>query len=259
MSPLFWDWGVCYRRAKLTNIMLDGRIQPKLESVGVIEDWDILFVTEDYEDTLDTVISRIVQASGTSPEAFCSAIDRIYPKEEWKGIRMAGEQLKPLAEWDHPQRSDYDPGPIRSLLENWLALDWNSHVMDVPRREALRKIAAELTSLLTLECSQQQTDDTRIGDMWREMNWYWEMHGSELEGIARVRCKFCAGRFVYRLVCWEDPRPEAAQVYRIPGLLFDQTVPEGVCLVVSGTRIIGKMAYGAPACDCHRMESVCLG
>ena len=47
-----------------------------------------------------------------------------------------------------------------------------------------------------------------------------------------------------------------SQVYRIPGLLYDETVPDGTGLVMSGEKIIGKMTYGTPACQCHRLERV---
>ena len=39
-------------------------------------------------------------------------------------------------------------------------------------------------------------------------------------------------------------QPEAAQVYRDPDHSFDRTVPQGVCLVVSVVKIIGKETYG---------------
>ncbi|RYP34897.1 hypothetical protein DL767_004073 [Monosporascus sp. MG133] len=186
MSSLFWDLGVCYRKARFGSIIRSGRVQPDLESVGVIEDWDTLLVTEEFEDTLFTVLSRTLQASGTSPEAFCGAIDRIYPKEEMKGIRMAGEMLKEPSEWDYAERGSYDLTRIRDLLENWLALEWNPDVKDGPRYAALKNLTFELMTVLGIECPQKHTTDTRMGDMWREMNWYQEMHGSELEGIARV-------------------------------------------------------------------------
>jgi hypothetical protein len=259
MSSLFWDWGVCYRNAKHRNIIRGGRVQPDLESVGVIEDWDTLHVTEEFDDTLFKVLSRTIQASGESPEAFCGAFDRIYPKEEMKGIRMAGEMLKNPTEWDYTEGSNYELARIRGLLGKWLALEWDLELQDGPRYAALKGLAVELTTLLGMETAQKHTTDTRIGDMWREINWRQEMHGSEMEGIARVRCKFCAARFIYRLTCWEEPRPEAAQVYRIPGLFFDLTVPEGVGMVVCGKRIIGKMAFGTPACSCRRMEPVVIG
>ena len=57
---------------------------------------------------------------------------------------------------------------------------------------------------------------------------------------------------------WEAPK-RFAQVYRIPGLLYDDSIPEGVGLVIKGKGIIGKMQYGMPACSCHKRELVEIG
>jgi len=129
-------------------------------------------------------------------------------------------------------------------------------VLDVAREHA----EEFETCLRQLDEAQNLNQTTRLGSAWGEMNWYHQKHGREMDGIARIRCKFkCAGRFVYRLTCWKAPRPEATHVYRIPGLLFDDTVPEGVGIVVCGKRIIGKMAYGTPACSCRHIESPTFG
>lgn len=40
-------------------------------------------------------------------------------------------------------------------------------------------------------------------------------------------------------------------VYRIPGLLYAETLEGGVGLVIRGGRITGRMLYGPPACTCQ--------
>lgn len=89
----------------------------------------------------------------------------------------------------------------------------------------------------------------------RYLGWY-DRH---MEGLARVRFKLCAQRSLFCLAMWEDREPGMAQVYRIPGLLFDGTIPEGVGLIVCRGVVLDKMLYGTPACPCRRCERVHLG
>jgi hypothetical protein len=119
----------------------------------------------------------------------------------------------------------------------------------------LLDISQQLIDLTGLAKPKSHVSVSRIEMAAKEADWY----GKRMEGLARIRCKFCARRSLFRLRAWEEPKPEIAQVYRIPGLLYDKTVPEGVGLVICKKRILGKMTSGTPACECHRSELVEVG
>jgi hypothetical protein len=44
------------------------------------------------------------------------------------------------------------------------------------------------------------------------------------------------------------------QIYRIPGLGFENSYPNGVGVLLSGKRIVGRMFYGTPSCSCKPMD-----
>ena len=116
-----------------------------------------------------------------------------------------------------------------------------------------------MITLLQLDRPGKQAADSRMSITRAEAQWYREMYGKKMESLSRIRCKFCGRRALFRLTVWGDPELEATQVYRIPELLFDESVPDGVGLVVCRGTVIGKVIFGTPYCDCCRSEKVYLG
>jgi hypothetical protein len=97
---------------------------------------------------------------------------------------------------------------------------------------------------------------SRIKVASEEAQWY----KRKMEGLAVAKCKGCSQEFLFRVTMWDPPTPTpamaAAEMYRIPGLLYDDTVTEGTGLVLCNGRILGKMAYATPACECRITEFV---
>ena len=110
----------------------------------------------------------------------------------------------------------------------------------------------KIIDLTELAKPGKQTSVSRVKRAFGSAEWY----GENTESLARIRCKFCARRSFFRLAVWEKLEFEIAQVYRVPGLLYDETVPEGTGIVVCKKRILREMAYGTPACECHKVELV---
>ncbi len=75
--------------------------------------------------------------------------------------------------------------------------------------------------------------------------------------VCLVRCTGCNVPFVCRF-CFYHGKPFAAypKLYRIPGLQYTVSYPNGVGLIISNNRIVGRMMFGTPACDCKLMEIV---
>jgi hypothetical protein len=89
-----------------------------------------------------------------------------------------------------------------------------------------------------------------------EVEWNKKKKSLAVDGIAEVRCLSCHRRSLFRLLCWTPPEPGVTEVFRIPDLLYDETVPQGVGLVVTNGAIDGKMSNGTPACDCSAYRRV---
>ena len=101
--------------------------------------------------------------------------------------------------------------------------------------------------------------ESRLDTAMVEVEWYLREYGKPMEGIGRVSCKICGLRSIIRLTIWEQPTPDMAHVYRIPGLLYDNTIPEGIGLVLQDKNIIGQTMYGTPAYGYARLEVVDIG
>lgn len=97
---------------------------------------------------------------------------------------------------------------------------------------------------------------SRLNMAYGEVNWYLKVHGKAMEVLVQVQCSCMGRRYLFRLTCWAPPTPKSVtRIYRIPGLLFDETVRDGVGIVLSDGKIIGKMSYGPPACEACEGQS----
>lgn len=250
-----WDLGRCHQKAIYLPIVTDGRIKPRLESVGVLEWFELYGFESDAELVVDHVLSKVVRASGHDPEALCAAMDRIFPLDEKKGVygewRHAGFQ-------NHTDYSkNYDLVKLRGYLEEYSSLLYFEVEEEVVQRRL--GVTKKLISALKLKKKGKYAKESRLDNAAGEAEWFHREYGRAMEGIAQVSCKICGRRAVYRMTMWEKPMLDATQLYRIPGLLYDDSVPEGVGIVVDGGRIIGKTMYGTPACKCARLQYVELG
>lgn len=201
------------------------------------------------------VTTQILRSSGTCPAAFCAAVDRIFTRTERKALYTEWELKETRKATLLPPT--YDCVPLGVLLEDFSALYHGTKSQDtIPR---MLDLSRQMVRLLQLDKPGKQAADSRMTITHAEAQWYADKYSRDMECLGRVRCKFCAQRSLFRLTLWENPKLESAQLYRIPGLLFDETIPDGVGLVVCEGLVTGKMIYGTPSCKCHRSERVNLG
>ena len=45
-----------------------------------------------------------------------------------------------------------------------------------------------------------------------------------------------------------------ATLYRVPGLQYERSLKDGVGIIVTEKRILGRMVYGVHACSCRNIE-----
>lgn len=250
-----WDMGRCHRKATSQPIIRDSMIQPQLQTVGVIESFEYYDFGGDAESVMDYVVSKVVRASGRDAQALCEAVDRIFPRNEEKAVNM---------EWKDSKQEDvsslvsrYDLDKIQGLLEKYGPLLDMTPEQEITQQRF--KIAKKLIRALKLSKEGKHARESRLELAAGEADWFLREYGTPMEGISQIRCKICGRWSVFRLVMWGEPTPDVAQVYRIPGLLYDENVPDGIGIVVERDRIIGKMIYGTPACRCCQSEFVKLG
>ncbi|KAF5672733.1 hypothetical protein FDENT_10535 [Fusarium denticulatum] len=250
-----WDMGRCHRKATSQPIIRNGKIQPHLQTVGVIETFEYYDFGGDVESVVDYVVNKIVRATGQDPQALCEAMERIFPRSEYKALNMEWKDAKPGDVCTSTARYDLDK--IQGLLEKYGPLLDIKLGQDVTQQRL--EIAKKIISALKLSKQGKVARESRLELAAGEADWFLREYETPMEGISQIRCKICGRRSVFRLVMWGEPTPDVAQVYRIPGLLYDENIPDGIGIVVEHDRILGKMIYGTPACVCSKFEFVELG
>lgn len=257
VSWKLWDMGRCHRKATREQIIRNGKIEPELETAGIIEWFEYFDFEGTPESVLDYVASRAVQAQGRDPGALCESMERVFPLDERKAANMEWEDV--VAAGKGTSAGMYDLPKIRTLLEDYgLLLEGQGSEKATTTRRRL-DIAKKMVTALKLGKRGKHARESRLETAAGEADWFLREYGKTMEGIARIRCKICGRRSLCRLTMWEQPTADVAQVYRIAGLLYDDTVPEGVGIVVQDQRVLGKTMYGTPACECRRLEMVDLG
>ncbi|CAM1511679.1 Fc.00g091920.m01.CDS01 [Cosmosporella sp. VM-42] len=249
-SDIVWDLGMCHEPARYQSIIQEGKICPALEHVGIIEEFEYSdFNYQDRTAMFLGVAQKIFKCSGTSPQQFCSAIDRIFPlcanKALYSHWNITTIQAKEMVEYDY--------GRVADLIKH---MDLQAEDVSIDNVRRASAATDELTKLLGVQGPQKLTGTCRLKEAYNEAYWYKCRGYDQMEALARVRCSFCGRRSLFRLSMWEAPIREEAQVFRIPGLLYDLTIPGGIGMVISGKKIIGRMSYGTPACDCHQIKEV---
>ncbi|KAL8921862.1 MAG: hypothetical protein Q9172_003795 [Xanthocarpia lactea] len=78
-----------------------------------------------------------------------------------------------------------------------------------------------------------------------------------LSCLLSVLCVSCTRTFVFRAGLFGLPCNFRDYVaYRIPGLKYQRTLPNGVGIVIKDGRIVGRMVWATPACGCSEIEKV---
>ncbi|KAI1874601.1 hypothetical protein JX265_004809 [Neoarthrinium moseri] len=246
MSERLWDLGTCHQLARSRIIIQQDSIRPMLETIGIVVDFEYYDFGGSSESVFQRVASRMLQMYGPSAQLFCDGIDRVFPHMARKGLPIPQGEISD-AEVGSPV--SYDLDRIGEMLERYsFSSKGESH-------GELAILSKRLIALLGLALPDKTSHTSRLQSARDDA----EFFGKKKEGLASVRCTTCAGLFLYRVTAWEELVPQEARLYRIPGLLYDDTLPDGVGIAVANGKIVGRMAYATPACECHPEEAVELG
>ncbi|KAI1369393.1 hypothetical protein F5Y08DRAFT_293194 [Xylaria arbuscula] len=238
ISHNVWDYGTCRQLAKYPTIIRQDKIEPKLESIGVVQSYEHYDFFGSPESVFLKIAKKIIDVSGPCVKTFHSTVSRIFPSAGAKGVFSTPS----IVDIDYkPETVDLDA--VQRLVERLNYLSFRGEA-----RSEMLQVSNKLLSVLGLGLPEKQSSLSRIKAASEEAQWY----RNKLEGLATARCNGCSRDFLFRATVWDPPAATAAaELYRIPGLLYDDTVAEGVGLVICDGIIMGKMAYATPACECR--------
>ncbi|KAL0933885.1 uncharacterized protein CTRU02_210684 [Colletotrichum truncatum] len=86
---------------------------------------------------------------------------------------------------------------------------------------------------------------------------YGTMHCFPYDCITAITCTFCSVTSLFRTAAFV-PLAELrhAVAFRIPGLKYRMSIANGMAFFKKGTRVVGRMLWATPACECFQMERV---
>jgi hypothetical protein len=208
-------------------------VAPSLQLVGYVERIERvgIGVVESLEE-FEKILRLIQERAGDSPLSLISSIKRFY-------------NLSTSSDTCHPRTleeyiSDTPDFQLRfsSLLQE---IQFNSAEDFKDRRELVLNLAALLGLGLDDDGSLNPSRTTYTAG------------GS----VGPVRCHTCNMTAVPQLHFYYgktfDPHPN---VYRIPGLGYNTSYYNGVGLIISNNRILGRIVLEIPACECKVIGAI---
>ena len=228
MSVSTWRLGRLATTAKDPVIIRQGKIMPQLELVGDIGRWEYFSFAGDSTERFASILDWAMAATGGSARKIALTMPRIYHFYSWKHRKdpNAIQRLEDLLHQFAESNRENDHGGRLKAVQC---------IIRVLRLS--ESIVSGRASLL---------DYTAL----MEKRFFADKHA-----LLIVRCPSCGESALQRVALWHAPKGQA-KLYRIPELSFWRTVPNGVGLVMEGTKIIGRMIYGTPTCGCHNAELV---
>jgi hypothetical protein len=198
-------------------IIRNNAVRPRLEHVGSIEQMrNFGFYGMDPIEQLLNIVDCILAWHGCRATGFLPAIRRVFHFT-----------------------SDSNPGEahleedVAPLLKN---LKSSTNQSQEDRLQQVSKLAELLD--ISLDNARRHNDGWLAGNT-----------------LCLVRCRGCNTLSTIQLYLFRGRSPETqVQIYRIPGLGFEKSYPNGVGVLLSGKKIVGRMLYGTPSCSCKSMD-----
>ena len=228
MSVSTWRLGRITKAAKDSVILRQGKVMPKLELVGNITKWEYFTFTGDATERFTYILDWLLAATDASADKILLTMPRIYHFHSWK----------------------HKTGPrttksFNALLQQFKVANWADN------HEKRSEIVTSIISLLRLsECVVSGRSSLLHYTAVMEKRFFVDKHA-----LVIAHCPTCHESALQRVALWQAPKGQA-KLYRIPGLSFWRTLPNGVGLVMDGTKTVGRMIYGTPTCGCHNLELV---
>jgi hypothetical protein len=248
MTAGMWGWGVQTHAACMTPQLQGHAVCLDLELVGTVENvlsW-IPCTEASPTDAID-VISRLVETANGSTEAFLEGLQNVHPSQLFEPTNTNKSIQFPELKYQIP-----NSGPIASVLRDILGRFTSA--MTTTDQSRTTSLCSALISLLALSTSQPPPDLASFQHL-SLLHLSRQLCDSSEHALAFISCPTCHIKSMFRVDVWQMPGAQA-QLYLVPGLGYQYSVPGGTGLVVENGEIVGRVRFGAPACRCRCRDVV---
>lgn len=226
--------------------VIDGKVTLKLEQVGTVC-WSRRFGFDDDDAGItcfSAIVTHVFAITGRNVDDFVNTVGtRIYGMD-------ASEILQRLSTPEHHA--------ILVCAFDWL--DEYAYLDRPAKTEAIRKLASAMgLSVNVLSKGLNFQHQYNTSPLEYAVFGGGTPHNWRFCCLVTTACGRCGKHAMFRTGLWADPSSVlGAVLYRIPGLQYDLTLKNGVGMIVKEGRILGRMLYGTPACECLEIKVVQL-
>lgn len=209
------------------SVFRSGVTTLKLERIGPVN-----FVWKapklDADTTFVLIIQAVLHFTGPVVDDFVKTLcTRLY--------NLSDEETSQLL--SDPKRRD----ALQKILESWY-----DSAADQPWKPERQEEGETITDILNLSAP--------LENMYAHGG---TIHGCHAGVLVGASCRRCNRTFIFRAALFQrDTEIFNSVAYRIPGLGYHYTRPDGVGLLVKDGDIVGRLNWASPACDCHDSEMV---
>ncbi|OCK78959.1 hypothetical protein K432DRAFT_300828 [Lepidopterella palustris CBS 459.81] len=249
MTAGMWGLGVQTQPARVVPSVKDHAVYLELELVGNITDtfsWEAQ-AGDDYAG-FSEVLKHLVSMTGGSAAELVKNLERIYPSRFFWTESSRGHQFPDL-QYGVPSGGTIDV-TLRNLLERFTKTVSKG---DTTELKSLRKTISAFLELSTPPLLPNSGSFANVD----RLQLYSRLCDSSECTLISVSCPSCDKTSAFRATVWQKPRPQA-QLYLIPGLGYQYSIPGGMGMIVDNEEVVGRVRFGSPACNCKRSATVKL-
>ncbi|KAM0322690.1 hypothetical protein ACHAQA_009281 [Verticillium albo-atrum] len=210
-----------------------------LEKIGVatilkFPDWDSIY------DHFSRCAAFSLDLTGPNLEDFVTSL----------GTRLYGEHKDVIM--DHLKTHD-NLEDLEELLRDQYNTPWAEPWSLRGEGEECAEWLADMMSLTTVV---GELSESRIDLSYAR---FATMHCTPYSYVAGITCTTCLGTFAFRVGAFAPTADmHRAVAYRVPGLKYKLSHLDGMGMLVKDGRIVGRMIWASPACECRERELVTL-
>jgi hypothetical protein len=241
MTSNMWGLAIQTRAAHVAPRIQGNSVSLELDLVGTVMkcfSWRTFEVDNCFG--FVEVLPHVVELAAGSVSRFLDFLERIYPSEL---LWVQRENI-----WDFPGMRYRVPstGNIKMGLQSLLRQYSEANRSDDSIK--CRILCDGIISILALS----EPPSFGVGPFRpvSRLQLYALLCASTDHTLLSVQCETCGRTTPFRATLWEEQK-SPARLYRIPGLAYRESVPEGMGIVVENGQVIGRMRFGSPACGCN--------
>ena len=250
MTANMWGLGAQIQPAQIVPRIQDHVVSLDVELVGSIADmfsWN--WRAEDKYAGFTEVLPYLINLVGARPSEFVQSLEGIYPPQSyWTEGTMNGHQIPAL----------HYKVPVSNTVETTLSKLLKQYTDALSRGDTteVTSLCDAIVALLGLSTSPPTSNLGSFADDGC-LPLYNQLCDSSECTIITVCCSSCNKTSVFRATTWQNPTTRA-QLYLIPGLAYQYSVPNGMGIIVENEEIIGRVRFGFSVCSCNRSVTVKL-